>query len=193
MKKITELKNIKSENYLRLKEYVLSAEFAWYYNNSSVTIIEEETSDEDHINFPFLSHIVVSRPRPSWSKSFEECNLKLIPEITSNVISLVYPFLEEIVSVNNLQVNTFLRVNLNCTFPTKGNKLSIVHVDHPFEHKVLIVYFTNSGGETIMYDESDRAHIHFPEEDDIIIFDGQSHCNRSPKEDRRVVLVATFL
>ena len=188
---ITKLENKKSETYLRVKQHVLSNNIAWFYNDSSVTVINDNENNGNHINFPFLSHSIIRRPRPRWdSKPY---SLKLIPEITSNVIELVYPLLEEIVETNNLQVNTFLRANLNYTFPTEGNKLSLVHVDHPFDHKVLIIYLSNSGGETIVYDKNNNEHIHFPEEDDIIMFNGEDHCNRSPKNDRRVVLVATFM
>ena len=65
---------------------------------------------------------------------------------------------------------------------------------HSFPHKNLIIYLNDpAGGDTVLvdkdYKEIDRHH---PKEDDIISFEG-IHYQKMPKEDRRIVLVVTYI
>ena len=70
-------------------------------------------------------------------------------------------------------------------FPQAGNQQTPVHVDHPFPHDNIIIYFSNEGKTILENDEHD------PKEDDVIIFPGLPHCQELPKNDMRLVLVAT--
>ena len=72
-------------------------------------------------------------------------------------------------------------------FPQAGNQQTPVHVDHPFPHDNIIIYFSNEGKTILENDDHD------PEEDDVIIFPGLPHCQELPKNDMRLVLVATCL
>ena len=59
-------------------------------------------------------------------------------------------------------------------------------IDHTFPHFNFIVYLTNSGGNTIVEEDT-----HEPIEDQPIIFTGW-HYMQLPKKERRIVLVATI-
>ena len=56
-----------------------------------------------------------------------------------------------------------------------------------FPHFNLIVYLTDTGGETFVEDE-----IHIPKIHDVILFRGKHYMKR-PTRDRRIILVATIL
>jgi hypothetical protein len=144
------------------------------------------SSSDDHEDIPCMSHGILIRP-----SSYDGI---LFPQPIRPSIDFVLPFLAEICEDNNLEVNSYMRISVNATLPTSSNKLTIPHVDHQFPHKNIIVYFTDAGGETVVYDENHNPHCHFPEEDDIINFDGKYlHCIRPPKQKRRIVLVATYI
>ena len=68
----------------------------------------------------------------------------------------------------------------------QGIQLSQPHEDHDFPHHNLIVYLTDTGGETFVENES-----HDPKEDDVILFTGEHYMKR-PVKDRRIILVATI-
>ena len=53
-------------------------------------------------------------------------------------------------------------------------------------------YLTNTGGDTIVFDEDGKKHHFTPVEDDIVVFEGL-HCMVPPKKGRRVVIVVTYL
>ena len=59
--------------------------------------------------------------------------------------------------------------------------------DHTFPHDNIIIYFSNEGKTIVGNDEHD------PKEDDVIMFPGLPHCQELPKNDMRLVLVATCL
>ena len=51
----------------------------------------------------------------------------------------------------------------------------------------MLIYLTDAGGSTFVEGEEFA-----PEEDDVIIFEGM-HWHKLPKEERRVVLVMTYI
>ena len=59
--------------------------------------------------------------------------------------------------------------------------------------KNLIVYLTNAGGKTFVKNEdTSKYEEHDPVEDDIILFTGE-HYMQTPRDKRRVILVATMI
>jgi len=84
------------------------------------------------------------------------------------------------------------RINANAVHPVESNILTVPHNDHEFPHKNMLIYLTNTGGDTIVFDEGGKKHHFTPVEDDIVVFEGL-HCMVPPKSGRRVVLVATYL
>ena len=90
-------------------------------------------------------------------------------------------------------MNSLLRANLNCMYPdVLGNdKPTVPHYDHVFDYNHILIYLTDSGGNTIFLD--DDIIEYEPNEDDIIIFPKCLHSNRFPQTKRRIVLVATYV
>lgn len=167
------LSNPKTLDYLNLKSRVLGSDFSWYWVNSTTP---KENSNPDP---PYLSHCVLRRPNDSGINN-------LFPQISSPYAEDCNVILRQVVEENSITINSILRINFNLTFPGSINHTN-PHYDHEFDHSNLLIYFTNSGGKTVCED----AEID-PIEDDIIIFRGL-HYHHLPKNDRRVVMVATFI
>ena len=59
MSKIKKLINPKNDLYYRLKEYVLSSNFLWSYNESAVNEVDIDKSDKGkYTNIPVYGHTV---------------------------------------------------------------------------------------------------------------------------------------
>lgn len=172
------LNNPRSEAYLKVKEHILSNMFPWYWVDS--TNYSSIPHEKEYNHVPYLSHIFLRRPDDTENG---------IPETLSPYTKDVAKILIDVLNYNDIKLNCFLRINANCILPQKEVINTIPHVDHYFEHKNLILYLTNAGGRTIVEDVSFE-----PNEDDAIIFDGSKmHYLQTPKTQRRVVVVATFI
>jgi hypothetical protein len=167
---IKKLENPKTENYLEIKELVLSSFFPWFYQTHTV----------DYDNIPYYSHRVLTCYENSVNK---------VPEVCSEYFGAFSSMLLEILKFNNIEIELFYRINVNCVHPLKVISSSAMHIDHYYPHHNMLVYLTNSGGKTIVGKEK-----YDPNIDDVIIFDGSiEHCLETPLSDRRISLVATFL
>jgi len=165
------LENPLTDKYKKFKEICLSNAIFWNYCEKSTP---ERISG--HIDMPFYSHTLLGRPEVFGYSA------KLSPhfELAKDVII-------EIIKHNNVdQIQFLLRACVNCIHPTFEIKKSQPHKDHTFNHKNFIIYFTNSGGKTFVEDE-----YHDPKEDDVLLFDG-IHYMETPKQDRRIILIATL-
>ena len=121
--------------------------------------------------------------------------MRCYPNATSGHADLVHTVLKEIFEHNDMpwvmptnssSCTCFYRININATEPgMKG--YGYPHVDHEFPHKNLIVYLTDSGGQTVCEGE-----VYNPEEDDIITFEGRNYQGLSNTK-RRIVVVANYL
>ena len=58
------LKNPKSEGYDEIRERVFDHQFPWYYNSTSTNGLDDM---DGHINHPFYSHILLTRPETGGS------------------------------------------------------------------------------------------------------------------------------
>jgi hypothetical protein len=172
---IKKLHNPKTKLYYDFKHHILSEEFPWFYLEHSTPNL----FSENYSNVPFYSHSFLLRP--------EDTQFKL-PEKFSDFVDTAHQIFLEILHFNRIPVNCFFRMNANCVQPTREVLNTVPHIDHPFEHNNLIVYLTSSGGSTIVGNES-----HSPNEDDVILFGGETHYIQTPQEKRRVILVATFV
>ena len=175
------LKNPLTDEYLILKKEVLSADFPWYWNE---TTTENNVSDKTD-NSPHFGHVVLKRPR----NNGDEIKY-LFPTVTSPYSELCNKVLSQIFEVNNIFVCCVYRISFNSTFPF-SNKPIPLHQDHDFPHINLLIYLNNAGGETVCLNGQNEE-VHYPSEDDIIVFEGP-HYHFLPKKGRRVVLVATFM
>ena len=183
---LTVLKNPLSDNYKRLKEYILGDVFTWVY-------LEQSTPDDDvdvdvchpfkgsteYNNISFFNHSFLTRPIPTKRYSHSNDHPELLERCTWA--------LDDIFTFNDIKYDCIFRIAANLVFPTTGPQLTYPHVDHPWEHKNLIIYLTDAGGKTICEEE-----FHDPAEDDVLLMEGRHHLEL-PKEKRRVVLVATYV
>jgi len=161
----------KTENYINFKRIVLG-NLPWFYQNSTTYGIE------DH---PVFVHSIVSTPGIP----------NLFPTYCSDYHGLCNLVLSEIFYENNIDVKCVFRVGLNMCLPLIGYAHhSEPHYDHDFGHKNLLVYFSDSDGDTVICEKDELRNT--PKEDTGIIFDGK-HYNYLPSYGRRVVLVCTFM
>lgn len=177
---ISKLKNPKTPLYLKFKEEIFSTNFWWYYHPTSTFTNKD---GDDYINVPFYSHTFLMRPDPP-----AHCNPNKTPKPNSDYFDTVSKVFIEIFEHNKIDINYFLRINANCVHPLNKVYNTIPHLDHSFNHKIAIIYLTDSGGSTIVEDEK-----HDPEEDDVIVFGGETHYFQTPEKTRRVILIASFL
>jgi hypothetical protein len=175
---IKNLKNPKTSLYLEFKKYIFSSEFCWYYNSYS-THDGENPEPKKYINIPFYSHNFLQRP---------EYNGKY-PLPNSDKLEMISSVFKEIITHNDINFTTFLRINANCTHPQLNTDIqcTVPHYDHTFPHKNMLIYFSDAGGKTVVDDK-----IFEPKEDDVIIFEGK-HYYYAPLEKRRIICVATFI
>ena len=167
------LENPKTCNYFDFKNTILSFRFPFFYEKESTRF---EVSG--HSNISYYVHEIIKRP---------ERNNLLIPEVVSPFIADATLLAQEILNHNNIKYSTFLRMCVNAVHPFSEVLTTVPHTDHDYDHKNLIVYLTSAGGKTIVGGES-----YDPVEDGAIIFDGE-HYHETPKSERRVVLVATYI
>tara|TARA_R100000005_G_C4888667_1_gene136649 strand:+ start:57 stop:602 length:546 start_codon:yes stop_codon:yes gene_type:complete len=174
------LQNPKTDRYLELKKNVLSDNFPWYWCPESTGGNPEV---EGHRNIPYYSHPLLGRP-----------DVRKFSQVTSVYLEPYIKVAEEILEHNGMRSNYFfLRACINCVHPMSGIQYCIPHVDHDFPHKNLIMYFTNSGGNTYVkggqYFKKYEEYV--PKEDDVVLFSGE-HYMQVPKEERRIIIVSTL-
>ena len=189
---ISKLQNPKTKSYGELKFLLSGKDFPWFYIDKSTENDVYEVKESESYNLSFLSHAFLTRPG----------EVNLYPTHNSSHLNLASKLVCEIFKYNNIDVNCIYRINANMVFPSpsRGIKVSRPHRDHCFDHKNLLIYFTNAGGKTIVEDVSKRKDSsyslslsHNPKEDDIIVFEGVMHCHEIPQEKRRLVLVVTYI
>jgi len=161
----------KTENYLKLKEIALGG-IPWYYHSSTSPRSED---------FPFFGHAIVSTPRIP----------NLFPTYCSDHHVICNTVLTEIFRENYIDVKCVFRAGLNMSLPLISDaQHSYPHYDHNFDHKNLLVYLTDSDGDTVICEKNELRNT--PKEDTGIIFEGK-HYHYLPTYGRRIVLVCTFM
>jgi len=163
---IIQLKNPRTSTYNEFKRIIKGDDFQWNYYPGS----DEKSTPA------MLSHCFIKRP----------AELRY-PTVQCDGANFVHDVVREILNHNDIKLQCIYRLNLNMVFPQEGNRRTPVHVDHPFPHDNIIIYFSNEGKTIVGNDEHD------PKEDDVIMFHGLPHCQELPKNDMRLVLVATCL
>ena len=173
------LNNPKTADYLDFKRCVNSTSFEWKYNPTSTP----DMNDLSKVDLPFYCHSFMKRP--------EQYGYPVIdnPQETHGVVEM----LSQILKQNQIPFNSFIRIAVNAVHPQNDVTASIPHVDHTFAHGNLIMYLNNAGGSTFVKNEmSYKDEVHIPQEDDIILFTGE-HYMQTPRDKRRVILVATMI
>ena len=164
MNDIIQLNNPRTSTYNEFKRIIKRDDFNWNYYPRS----------DEHATPAMLSHSFIKRP--------EQIRY---PTVLCDGANFAHDVVQEILYHNGITLNCIYRMNLNMVFPQADNQRTPVHVDHTFPHENIIIYFSNEGKTILENDEHD------PKEDDVIIFPGLPHCQELPKNDMRLVLVAT--
>tara|TARA_B100000941_G_C28281184_1_gene436582 strand:+ start:29 stop:643 length:615 start_codon:yes stop_codon:yes gene_type:complete len=183
------LKNPLTPNYHKLKEIILSDNFHWKNIISTMDVV---SNTDGHIHMPVDIHTFIPRPETTQDDNTTGSLSKKIGdaerESKSEYVDLCVTVMNEILDYSNLfGTYIFHRAAANRTYADEGIQLSEPHIDHNFPHNNLLVYLTNSGGETFVEGEKFN-----PKEDDVIVFEGRHYMKR-PIKDKRIVLVATFM
>lgn len=174
---ISEFNNPKSPEYLKFKAEVLGYHFPWSWTADSV----QDENDKPHENpIPVFTHTILKRP-------LDPPDYNLYPKQTSNYINIANLLLQQVFLYNKINVECVFRIGVNLTTPVLRAKKTLVHVDHDFPHKNLLIYLNDSDGDTVC--GQDRFS---PKEDAIIVFEGE-HYHYLPSRSRRVVLICTFM
>lgn len=176
--------NPKTNEYLKLKEFILSSQFQWSYLPYNVTKQSDKTYSQQYDsegtpynNFPIYYNVILER---------KETRRGVRPNPLLSKFLRVY---EQILEHNNIPIKNPYRICVNASHPTPNNtKPSPPHIDHGYPHRNMIIYLTPTyNGHTIVQGEP-----HPKEEDDILVFDGVQHHLYPPTQNRRVVIVCTF-
>jgi len=176
----TRLETPDTGDYTGLKELILGPHFGWSHNAKATPYMENTRSYQD---LSFYSHAFLHGPSPRHGL-YSKANSEYLPNVET-VIGQIF-------ELNNVKMNVVYRINANAVHPVEGNVLTVPHTDHEFPHKNMLIYLTNTGGDTIVFDDAGKKHHFTPVEDDIVTFEGL-HCMVPPKQGRRVVIVVTYL
>ena len=185
MKKV--LENPQFDSYKQLKEFVLSTYCKWTHMEESIPPSDEENTpreDPKYKNTDVYTHSFLARPRT---------DVVRYPYVEdSEYIDLVSTALCDIMFYNGFCIRTFYRICANATHPFNKIYSTVPHQDHQYEHGNIILYLTDAGGKTFVENGNDSYEFHDPKEDDVFVFSGK-HYNETPKDKRRVIIVATFM
>lgn len=114
----------KQEEDLR---FILEDKFPWYSAPASTCG-----------RWPYLSHTFLKRDTTTPNSHY----FPLVAEIVKHLITKKF----------KLPFNKFMRFNANWSFGPE-ERTTDPHTDHPWDHKVFILYLTKAKGETIIYKE----------------------------------------
>jgi hypothetical protein len=194
---------IESENFFTEEELefvdneILSENIPWYYNKHS-------TSKK----FPFFSHTIIPR-----RETIEE---------EMRIISPLHDFFKQIqirfCETHNIKITTFYRQCINLTFPNDNFEYGDAHVDHGYEHKMLLIYLNDNyeKGETLIFNKKnnyeEKLPLSFclekdkyfyenisiikeinPKKGKVVCFNGNNyHTMRWIPQGRRIIYVSSF-
>ena len=167
---IKELNNPLGGDYIELKSFILSCNFPWFRFTNT-------THNDSDDSIEMFSHTFLERPEVN--KGYSKAN--------SPYIDRCIDVVKQILINNNIKFDLFFRLSCNLVYPTKQVKRTTEHVDHKFFHKNILIYLSDSDGDTVVENQ-----IYTPKEDGAIIFSGK-HYHYTPLKNSRIVLVGTFL
>lgn len=199
------LTNPKTDNYNYFKSIVLGDELSWNYIQATCGTAEVSNmfgTSWGSSDTPFFSSCILERPKTEQRYPLPNCSQKIL--YLSTVV------IDEILRANEINCECIFRINMNMTIGMPENQSwSPKHVDHPFPHKNLLIYFNTPkvGGELKVFnnifthkedDEPDWecGFQYLPTEDSVVLFDGKHfHSSQSPTSlgERRIVMVVTFM
>jgi len=189
-----------SKNFFTKKEkefiynnVVHTADFPWYR-------FAQATSEK----FPFYGHVLIRRYNVKTEK----------PVINSDIYLFFYEIFKRFCKKHKIKHKQITRAIINSITYHGKYQNTDPHIDHDFNHKILMMYLNNTSGDTIIYDKkfypggltilpidetSKRPMKELkrvsPELGKVMCVDGKHfHAGSFPEPgDRRVVVVFTFI
>jgi len=164
---------LSKENKKKIDKVLNSLSFPFYMAQSF----------KDSLNYPYLTHIIVKRPEDRNDDNYNSVYAEFFLDL-----------LESFCKKNKIEVNNLFRVSVNMTF-NFGVKKSIVHEDHNFDHKQLIIYLNDcdQNSKTILLNNKNKVIKEItPEKYKGVVFDKCPHYMVYPKTGYRVIVVYTF-
>ena len=188
---ITKIENVLGNNAFREIQYkVLDKELAWFYGDSTAY---KEVKD-DIFDFSF-SHLIFNNG-----------------EVTSPLFDSMYQVFLNCLDKAGEDIDMLYRMRLGMITPTQQTVIHAPHIDADAEHRTALLYFNNSDGDTILYDNTYDLNstldsfeyvkkldlkvlqTHTPTENTFISFDGlRYHSSSTPLlNKRRIVLNVNY-
>lgn len=177
------MKYLEDKNFLNNKQKneieknILNNKYLPFFLSSSFN------SNLKNIEYPYFSHIILHRPE---DRNHGEYN--------SNYYPIFLEMLNSFCKKNNIKINEIFRIALNFTF-NFGKRKSLVHQDHEFNHKQLIIYLNEADkkAETILLDNKNKITAKItPEKFKGVLFDKCLHYMIYPKFNFRLIAIYTF-
>ena len=134
--------------------------------------------------FHFLSHTILQRPEERGDRSYNSPHADFF-------INMLENFCEKV----GYKYKEIFRISVNLTFNI-GLKNSVLHCDHKFSHKQLLVYLNDCDptAYTVILDEKNKIVKKIkPEQFKGVMFGRQPHYLRYPQHKERVIAVYTFI
>ena len=147
-----------------------SNSFPWFLN-----------SDEDN---PFFSHIIVPR---------REEGATMV--INSEMYHFFKGIVDRLCKAHKIKYTEILRMALNFTWHTTTEYFTAPHVDHEFDHKVLILYLSGESGNTVLFNDNLEIQEEIiPEVGKAVLIDGATTHTIVPCDvgDYRITCIVTF-
>lgn len=159
---------INKSNFLKLKNLVISNNFNWFFLEDSAF----EHKFKDSINYSFFHNVMLNY------------------EINSNFFSFINSIALQAKDKFNLNDYKIFRIRLGLTTSYGKKIINKAHIDTEKKHKVILLYITNSDGDTYFYKNNKIINFITPEENKAILFNGDIyHSSSKPiKYSRRIVL-----
>lgn len=164
-----------------IEEAILTSFFPFYWN-ANQCYNKDKTPDD----IGFLCHTVVKRP---------ELRSKDEPFFNSSLGEHFVNILDSFSKKNKIKYKEILRIAVNFTFNV-GTTKSLIHNDHDFFHKQLLVYLTdNENASTFLLSKDKKKVIKKvnPKKYRGFMFEDCPHYMQMPEKGKRIVIVFTFV
>jgi hypothetical protein len=144
------------------------------------SLIEQAIIRRDDL---FLSHVILKRPEERNNNSYNSPHANFFE-------SMFYTFCEK----HNIKVKEIFRIAVNLTFNI-GVKEGVIHQDHSFKHKQLIIYLNDCDKEakTIILNKNNKKIKEIiPVQFKGACFDNSPHYLIYPRTGERIIAIYTF-
>lgn len=159
---------INKSNFLDLKNLVVSDNFNWFFLEDSAF----GSKFKDSINYSFYHNVMLDY------------------QVNSNFYSFINSIALQAKDKFNLDNYKIFRIRFGLTTSYGKEIINKPHIDTEKKHKVILLYITNSDGNTYFYKNNKVINSVTPEENKAILFDGSIyHSSSKPiKYSKRIIL-----